>query len=256
MIERGDRVFCCVSGGKDSTACLIALKEYMEKKGVDAELKAFHLILGEEGYRHVKELCSLLDVELVSFSPEIDIQKVARKLRRPICSVCGTVKRYYFNKIPREFGATKVATGHNADDFIMFIFKNFISGNVEYSLKFLPVVRSSEEKLVTKIRPLFFISSKESEAICKQYGVETLDFQCPFLGRECKSTEFYEKWFKMINCMENNIGSFREGFLTGFLKLLSLVEKKEEKYNYCSICGEPCKGEICSFCRLTKQNVP
>ena len=121
LVEMGDVIYVAVSGGKDSCAALSLLREYVEEYRVDAEVKALHINLGF-GYSPkleeiVKRQAEALGVELhVAYAKDyLDILAASKASGRPICSVCGAVKRYIMNKVPRELGATKVATGHHME---------------------------------------------------------------------------------------------------------------------------------------------
>jgi tRNA(Ile)-lysidine synthase TilS/MesJ len=263
LIEKGDKVFVALSGGKDSASALFALKEYQKAKSIDFELKAFHINLGsitsDKIQEVVKKQASLTDTQLFTFNLKekgISLEKIAKKSGRPICSVCGVIKRYLINKVPRDLGATKVATGHHADDFTVFFFKNLLGLNFSWIGKFKPKVESKNEKLLTKIRPLFFVGAKENEDFCKSLNIPFLsESVCPYFSDKGKIYDKTKKWYDVIHKLDEEFPDFKE-------KLINSIEKisnyfyEEDNLMSCKLCGEPTNKEICTFCRLTKENLP
>ena len=131
LVRNGDVVFIGLSGGKDSASSLISLKRYVDEKSIDCEIKGFHINFGLPMSHKVEDIvrkqANMAGVELLVFKAGdngISLTDALRNTIRPICSVCGVVKRYLMNKVPRENGASKVVTGHHMDDFLVFFFKN------------------------------------------------------------------------------------------------------------------------------------
>jgi uncharacterized protein (TIGR00269 family) len=155
------------------------------------------------------------------------------------------------NKIPRELGATKVATGHHADDFIVFFFKNLIGLNFSWIGKFKPKVESKNEKLVTKIRPLFFVGAKDNEEFCKTLNIPFISEKyCPYFREKKKAYEKTEKWYDIVNKLEEDFPGFKEKMINSIEKISNYFYEEENLAN-CKLCGEPTSKEICAFCKLT-----
>ncbi len=254
LVEMGDVIYVAVSGGKDSCAALALLKEYVEKAKIDAEVKAMHINLGfatsDKIEQIVRSLTDHLGVELrVVYAREyLDILAAAKASGRPVCSVCGAVKRYIFNKVPRELGATKIATGHHAYDFLTYYFNNLAGRHFEWNFKILPRVEGSGP-LLTRIRPLIFTRPEENEEFCRASGL-------PYSGVCCE--------YGLCGAARNGIGelisAMRRRDPDYDLKLLRGVVDFNLKYGkavwgrvkICKECGEPSSGEICTICKLRK----
>ena len=126
LFTKEDHILVALSGGKDSLALVLELAQ----QGYD--VTGLHLDLGIPGSSDkarsmVERFCQKwqLKLHVVSFEEEgIAIPKVKAHLRRPICSACGTIKRYYFNKVALDLNYTVLATGHNLDDEVARLFSN------------------------------------------------------------------------------------------------------------------------------------
>ena len=262
LVEKGDVVFVALSGGKDSASALFALKEFEKTKSMGFELKAFHINLGGNGSEKiqevVKEQAKLANVQLFVHDLKesgISLEEISKSTRRPVCSVCGVVKRYLLNKIPRELGATKIATGHQADDFAVFFFKNLLGQNFSWIGKFRPKLESKNKKLLTKIRPLFFVSGRDNKVFCKSLNIPFLDETvCPYFSNKMKDYEKAKKWYGVIHKIESEVPGFKERLINSIEKISEYFYKDEELMS-CKVCGEPTSGEVCAFCRLTKKNI-
>jgi len=258
LVENNDKIFVALSGGKDSLAALFALKKFKEEKNLNFELMGFHINLGTLGSEKIREIvekqCELLEVKLIVFDLNkegINLSEVAKRKRRPVCSVCGVIKRYLMNKIPRELGATKIATGHHGDDMLVFFIKNILGMNLSWISKFRPKVESGNPKLLTKIRPLFFVGRKENEEFVKSLGMPYVqESLCIYFKDKQRLYEKTNKWYDVFDNLENEMPGFKERLLNSIIKM-SEYFKSEEALKSCKVCGELTNTEICAFCRLT-----
>ena len=261
LVEEGDRIFVALSGGKDSAAALFVLKEYVEKKGVDCEIKGIHLSfdlpISANVERVVRQQADLANVELVVISlKELGLPSltdVLKRTSRPLCSICGVLKRYLLNKLPREMGATKVATGHNLDDFLVFYFKNVLGGNFSWISKFKPKLEASHPKLVCKIRPLFFLGNKENLEFCRSRKIPLIEEDvCPHTLLCCKVDTSREKWYEVLEEIEKRQRGFRLKFAEAVVKMASFFPSEGE-LRECEVCGEPTSQAVCAFCKLFRK---
>jgi len=258
LVEKNDKVFVALSGGKDSLAALIALKKFKEGKNLDFELIGFHINLGTIGSEKIQEIvekqCESAGIKLIVFDLKkegINLSEIAKSKRRAVCSVCGVIKRYLMNKIPRELGATKLATGHHGDDILVFFMKNVLGMHFSWIGKFKPKVESNNPKLLIKIRPLFFVGRKENEEFVKNLGIPYVQESfCVHFKDKFRLYERTNKWYDVFDNLESEIPGFKERLLNSIIKMSEYFESEEE-LNFCKICGEPTNSEICAFCRLT-----
>jgi tRNA(Ile)-lysidine synthase TilS/MesJ len=252
LVEMGDVIYVAVSGGKDSCAALALLKEYVETFRVDAEIRAFHINLGFKTSPKVEEtvraLAERLGVPLhvVNARDYLDIEAAAKASGRPICSVCGAVKRYLMNKVPRELGATKVATGHHAHDLLAYYFKNLAGRNFQWNFKILPKVEG-RGLLLTKIRPLIYARPEENEEFCRARELPVSAICCEYGLCNAAHTEVYE----MIRAARRRDPDFDLKLIGGVVDFnLRYGRDEAEEIRRCKICGEPASGEVCAVCKL------
>ena len=252
LVEMGDVIYVAVSGGKDSCAALALLKEYVETFRVDAEIRAFHINLGFKTSPKVEEtvraLAERLGVPLhvVNARDYLDIEAAAKASGRPICSVCGAVKRYLMNKVPRELGATKVATGHHAHDLLAYYFKNLAGRNFQWNFKILPKVEG-RGLLLTKIRPLIYARPEENEEFCRARELPVSAICCEYGLCNAAHAEVYE----MIRAARRRDPYFDLKLIGGIVDFnLRYGRDEAEEVRRCKICGEPASGEVCAVCKL------
>jgi len=260
LVEEGDRIFIGLSGGKDSGSALYTLTRYVEENDIDCELHPFHINFALPFSNDVEEVvrrqAELLGLSLRVFHVSdfgIDMQRVA-KLPRPICSSCGIIKRYLMNRLPRELGATKLATGHHADDFIVFFFKNLLGGNLEWSSKFIPKLPTRGKQL-GRIRPLFFVGGEDNKRYCETIKLPYIEEDvCPHTIYGCGVDRSKRLWLDVIEHISKRQRDFRRRMMNSIIKMAKLLstQQQEQPLKECHLCGEPTSTEICAFCRLVE----
>ncbi|MEO0272332.1 MAG: ATP-binding protein [candidate division WOR-3 bacterium] len=261
LIKNGDVIFVGLSGGKDSITTLRILQKYVENSPIKAKITGFHLNLGfdysDELENFVKEICVNFNIECIISKVRdfnLNLQQISKYKRRPVCSICGQVKRYLMNKVPRDNGATKFATGHHLDDFLIFYMKNFIYKNFEWSFKILPKVKSSNPKLLTKIRPLIFASNEEIKNYVRSQNLPTFPKACPYsLGGGCFTDPRTLKFREVIEKTNGIVDNFKQEMMYSIITFNNKFASKltrEDNLKFCSLCGEPTSNEVCAFCRL------
>jgi tRNA 2-thiocytidine biosynthesis protein TtcA len=163
MIEEGDRVMVCLSGGKDSYGMLDILMQLLKRSPVKFELIAVNLDQKQPGFpddvlpRYLTELGVPFHIETQ------DTYSIVTRLvpeGKTMCSLCSRLRRGILYGVADKLGATKIALGHHRDDIVATFFLNMFYGG---QLKAMPPKLVSDDGRHTVIRPLAYV--KEDDLI-------------------------------------------------------------------------------------------
>lgn len=163
MIEDGDKIMVCVSGGKDSYALLAILMLLKESAPIHFDIVAVNLDQKQPGFpEHIlPEYLAALGVEYkIAQEDTYSIVKDKIPEGKTTCSLCSRLRRAILYKVAAEIGATKIALGHHRDDMVETLMLNMFYGG---KLKSMPAKLVSDNGEHVVIRPLAFC--KEAELI-------------------------------------------------------------------------------------------
>jgi len=164
IVEDGDKILACLSGGKDSYTMLDMLCNIQEGSEIDFEIIAVNLDQKQPGYpEHV--LPNYLEQYGLDFKIlEKNTYKIVKeKLNngQTMCSLCSRLRRGTIYEYAREIGANKIALGHHMDDVLETFFLNLFFGG---KLESMPAKYLTDDKLLAVIRPLVYCQESDIEA--------------------------------------------------------------------------------------------
>jgi tRNA 2-thiocytidine biosynthesis protein TtcA len=182
LIEDGDRVMIGLSGGKDSWALIQILDVLRRRAPIKFSLVAVNIDSGYEGYEHEKITATCAErgwechIEHTTIGEAIE--DILEETATP-CSLCARLRRGALYRLATKVGATKIALGHHADDFIETLLLNlFFQG----SLKAMPARLVSDNGEHVVIRPLVNVLESEARAYAKASALPIIGCCCPACG--------------------------------------------------------------------------
>ena len=223
MIEEGDKIAICLSGGKDSITMLKAFKNLQIFYPKKFDIIAVSVNPGFEFFNidFLKKICDEVDIPLfVENSNAKEIVFDIRKEKNP-CSLCANLRRGVINSIAIREGCNKIALGHNQDDVLeTFLLNLLYTGNIgTFSPKsymdrskitlIRPLVYTPEKEIrrfvrKSNIRPLVYTPEKEIRRFVRKSNIEVMPKVCPMDG-----TSKREDMKNLIYTLSKNIPMIR-----------------------------------------------
>ncbi len=180
LIQEGDKIAVCISGGKDSMLMALCMKRLQRYSKFPFEVVFLVMNPGynEINYQKICENAELLDIPIQVF--ETGIFDAVAKVDQHPCYLCARMRRGYLYKTAQELGCNKIALGHHFDDVIETILMGMLYGSQVQTM--MPKIHSENYEGMQLIRPMYLV--READIIrWKQHN----DLQ--FIQCACRFTE-------------------------------------------------------------------
>ncbi len=184
MIEEGDKVMVCVSGGKDSYALLDILLKLQQRAPINFQLVAVNLDQKQPGFPEDVLPAYLSGLGVPFHIENQDTYSIVKSIipeGKTMCSLCSRLRRGILYRVAGELGATKIALGHHRDDMVVTLLMNMFFGG---RMKSMPPKLVSDDGRHTVIRPLAYVAETDLELWAVHRGFPIIP--CTLCGNQDK----------------------------------------------------------------------
>lgn len=198
LLEDGDNVAVCISGGKDSFLLAKCLEELMRHGKVCFSLKFIVMNPGysKEHLDKIKNNAKLLNLDIHYF--DFNIFEQIKDAASP-CYLCARKRRGALYSEAKKLGCNKIALGHHFDDVVETILMSMIY-NGEFKTM-MPKLNSTNFEGMSLIRPLYFVHEKDILAWCRYNNLEFIDCACEVTKKHIGKREEMKKLMETLNSL-------------------------------------------------------
>lgn len=256
MFAPHERILLGVSGGKDSMAAWDLLIEM----GYDVLAVHIDADFGEtsrRGVAGVRGFAELRDRPLRIFTcPELlgmDFETARAQSRKPVCSLCGTLRRYCLNQLAVRLECDVVATGHNLDDETGLLLGNVLHWQLGFLRRQGPLL-PAEAGMVRKVKPLVRLTDDDVRLYVEARGIEVVSEPCPHARGA--TSRAYKRWLALL---EEEYPGTRAEFYFGFVDQVRAQIPADRKMaaiglRNCAECGyKTLREDRCYVCALRRR---
>ncbi len=212
LINDGDKVAVCISGGKDSML-LAKLIQHLQKYS-DIKFEAKYLVMNPgytpQNLEKIKYNAEQLGIDINIFTTDIFASVV--NIEKSPCYLCARMRRGYLYSFAKELGCNKIALGHHNDDVIETTLMGLIYGGQYQTM--MPKLHSTNFEGMELIRPLYCVREDDIIAWARYNGLEFLRCACRFTemtADEDKSEQSKRLYVKnLIKTLEQDCKQVRE----------------------------------------------
>ena len=186
MIQEGDKIAVCISGGKDSMLLAKCMQE-LQKHGGEMNFELVFLCMNP-GYNEVNkqkilENAKTLNIPLTMF--ETDIFNRVVNIEDSPCYLCARMRRGYLYEKAKELGCNKIALGHHFDDVIETILMGMFYGAQMQTM--MPRIKSTSHPGMELIRPLYYVKEADIISWRDRNNLEFIQCACKFTENSAKT---------------------------------------------------------------------
>lgn len=187
LVQEGDRIAVCISGGKDSVLLAMCMKHLQRISKTDFELV---FICMDPGYnavnrQQIEKNCSMLDIPVTFF--ESDIFDITASVSGSPCYLCARMRRGHLYAKANELGCNKIALGHHLSDVIETTLMGMFYGSQLQAM--LPKLKSTNFEGMELIRPLYCVNENAILKWKSYNGLTFIQCACRFVDEYSHSTD-------------------------------------------------------------------
>lgn len=178
LIQPGDRIAVCISGGKDSALLAVLLRDYQRYSGIPFELMCLAMDPGytPENRRQIEHNMEQLGFSLTLFDTNV-LQVAGKHAADNPCFLCAKMRRGYLYTQAQANGCNKIALGHHYDDAIETVLMGLLYGGQVQAM--LPRLASANYAGMELIRPLYLVRERDVNAWVSASELCFLPCACP-----------------------------------------------------------------------------
>ena len=202
MIQDGDKIAVCISGGKDSmllAKCFQELKKH-GKMNFDVEFLVMNPGYNEKNKQKIIENAKILNIPITMF--ETNIFECVEKIDDHPCYICARMRRGYLYNKAKELGCNKIALGHHMDDVIETVLMGMLYGAQMQTM--MPKLHSSFHPGMQLIRPFYFVKEADIISWAKKNNLEFIQCACKVTekNKQLNGEDFESKRAEMKNLIK------------------------------------------------------
>ena len=255
MFGKSSKILVAVSGGKDSLVLWQVLSNLgYQADGVFIDLNIEDFSLPSR--RLAENMAETLGrpLHVASLKEEVGISIGDLKSRtKKYCSLCGSIKRYFLNRVARLKGYDVLVTGHNLDDEASSLLSNVVNWQLKYLARKYPVLPEGQG-FVRKAKPLCRVTAWEIKEYARRRKIEFLEERCPFSPEATRLV-----YAALMDDLERQMPGTKIRFYMDYLnKAYPIFHAKMEEFMerpliQCASCGEPAVSSPCLVCKLREE---
>ncbi len=255
MFDTKSKILVAVSGGKDSLVLWQALVELGYKADglfIDLGIDEFSVLSRRISENFAEKLGRKLHIISLLQELGFSIPKLKKRTRK-YCSLCGSIKRYFFNRATKQLGYDVLVTGHTLEDEASALLGNVINWNLKYLARKYPVLPEGQG-FPRKAKPLCRFTAFEIKEYAKRKKIKYLTERCPLSPEATRLT-----YAELMDQLEEQMPGTKIRFYMDYLrKAYPIFHEKMENFLdrelvTCEICGEPAVSSPCFVCRLKEE---
>ncbi len=178
LINEGDKIAVCISGGKDSMLLAKCIQELQRHSKISFEAE---YIVMDPGYNEknrlkIEENARLMNLPIKIF--QTDIFNIVSEVEQSPCYLCARMRRGFLYAHAQKLGCNKIALGHHFDDVIETILMSILYGGEIKSM--MPKLHSNNFENMQLIRPLYYVKEKDIKAWASYNNLEFIRCACRF----------------------------------------------------------------------------